>query len=213
MKQAFIWDLDGTLLDSYTLIVPCLQETLEQAGLFMPQEEIRNIILKDSVTTLIELGSQRTGLPFDTLMGHYKALSESRLPEIPLMPGAREILEDLHERGVRHYVFTHRGASSLPVLEHLGIASYFEEVVTSLYPLPRKPAPDGILYLLEKYSLGRESACYVGDRRLDMDCAYNAKIVGILLHAPDSPAAPAGTEAAVVQSLMDIPLLLEQGVI
>lgn len=213
MIKAFAWDLDGTLFDSYPVIVPSLQDTLMEAGLHMTQEEIREIILRDSVSALIELGSRKTGVPYDALMKRYKCISEGRLEGIILLPGARELLSCLRDRGIENHVYTHRGATSEPVLKMLGIREFFGEIITSLNGFPRKPAPDGLLYLIEKLGYAPEELCYVGDRRLDMDCALNAGVPCILLLTPEGPTAPSGKETAVVHQLSEIQTLLEQGVL
>lgn len=213
MKKAFIWDLDGTLFDSYPMIIPSLQETLEEAGFSLSPEKIREIILRDSVSTLIAMGSEKTGLSFDTLMKRYKFISENRLDRIVLLPGAKELLSYLREKGIENHVYTHRGATSEPLLEQLGIREFFGEILTSVNGFARKPAPDGLLYLREKLGYPMEDLCYVGDRRLDMDCALNAGMPCVLLLTPNGPTAPTGRETATIHSLLEIRTLLETGVL
>lgn len=65
-------------------------------------------------------------------------------------------------------MYTHKGIHANDILEHAGILKYFKEVVTSKNGFPRKPAPDGVNYLVEKYHLDVNSTFYVGDRNLDM---------------------------------------------
>ena len=45
MIPTFIWDLDGTLLDSYEAILAGIQETYEQFGLPFDRKEVRKYIL------------------------------------------------------------------------------------------------------------------------------------------------------------------------
>lgn len=213
MKKAFIWDLDGTLFDSYPMIIASLQQTLEEAGLALSPEEIREIILRDSVTALLEMGSEKTGRPFDALMQRHKQISEERLDRIVLLPGARELLTYLRDNGIENHVYTHRGATSEPVLKMLGIRDFFGEIITSVNGFARKPAPDGLLYLEEKLGYPMEALCYVGDRRLDMDCALNAGMPCVLLLTPNGPTAPTGRETATIHSLLEIQTLLETGVL
>lgn len=52
----------------------------------------------------------------------------------------------------------------------------------------RKPHPQGIFYLLEKYHLDRDRTYYIGDRRLDVEVAENAGIKSINLAQPQSAA-------------------------
>ncbi len=69
---------------------------------------------------------------------------------------------------------------------------------------PRKPEPDAIDYLVGKYGLERKNTFYVGDRSLDMECAANAGIGGILYRPEGSYTDPVGTEQFIVTDLMEI---------
>ena len=115
------------------------------------------------------------------------------------MPHAREALEETAALGAVHFVYTHRGRTTAPVLEHLGLDRFFKEVVSSLNGFPRKPAPDALLYLLEKHRLERDRVYYVGDRTLDVDCAKSAGVRSVL-YSPSG----AGTADYVIRDLLDI---------
>ena len=120
------------------------------------------------------------------------------------MKNAKEILLQLQSRGVENYVFTHRGKTTVPVLDNLGLTGFFKEILTSQSGFARKPAPDAIAYLIEKYNLEKDSTYYVGDRSLDMRCAKNAGITGILFLAPNTPGEATGEESFVVNDLLAI---------
>ena len=66
------------------------------------------------------------------------------------------------------------------VLEADGMTGYFTEIVTSLYGFPRKPSPEGLHYLIDKYALDRRQCCMVGDRLIDLACGKNAGVSRIL---------------------------------
>ena len=59
--KAFIWDLDGTLLDSYGVIVSSLCQTLEELGLSMDAGEIRRQATEGSVSQVIQRAAAETG--------------------------------------------------------------------------------------------------------------------------------------------------------
>ena len=88
---------------------------------------------------------------------------------------------------------------TIPVLENLGLDRFFREVVSSLNGFPRKPAPDALLYLLEKYRLETDRVYYVGDRTLDVGCAKSAGVRSVLY-------SPSGTGTAdyVIRDLLDV---------
>jgi len=194
-----IWDLDGTLLDSYGVIVSSLQETLAEFQVRMERDAVRRRATEGSVSEVLKAAAEESGQPFQRLKERYSELSGARILEIRVMRHGEEILRETAALGAAHFVYTHRGKTAEPVLEHLGIRNYFQEVVTSLNGFPRKPAPDALLYLIEKHHLEREQVFYVGDRSLDAACAQNAGVRSILY-------SPAGTGTAdyLVRDLLEI---------
>ena len=59
-------------------------------------------------------------------------------------------------------------------------------MVTSANGFARKPQPEAIEYLVEKYDLDKASTYYVGDRRIDVEAAENAGVKSINLGQPAS---------------------------
>ena len=101
-------------------------------------------------------------------------------------------------------MYTHKGRKAYDILKNLGMLAYFREIVTGENGFPRKPSPEGIQYLLEKYRLNRRSTFYVGDRNIDMECAQNANIQGILYLPKDSVVERTGREDHIVDDLIKI---------
>ena len=57
---------------------------------------------------------------------------------------------------------------------------------------------------MRKYNLDPEHTWYVGDRSLDMDCAVNAKITGILFLPPGAIDVSGGSERVIIADLLEI---------
>ena len=53
LMKYFIWDLDGTLIDSYGVIISSLKEALEENNLFFTTEEIKKEILSKTVSNFL----------------------------------------------------------------------------------------------------------------------------------------------------------------
>jgi len=207
MNKTFIWDLDGTLLDSYKTIVDGLYDTYKEYGILLDKEEIHEHVITYSVSSFINKMIEVTRISFDEMKKRYSEIGEEKKKDIQLIPDAYETLKVLSERGDKHYVFTHRGKSTESVLKQLGIFEYFNEIVTSQSGFARKPEPDGINYFIDKYNLDRENVYYVGDRTIDMDCAKNAGVNGILYLPGNSYCKPNGSETYIISNLMDILVL------
>lgn len=73
-------------------------------------------------------------------------------------------------------MISHRDKQVLDILKAAHISQYFTEVVTADNGFPRKPAPDSINYLLEKYKLKPEKTVMIGDRPLDIEAGRSAGI-------------------------------------
>lgn len=66
-KTAFIWDLDGTLLDSYEAILSGIEETFGQFSIPYDKEKVREFILKFSVQDLLEQVAEERKLDVEVL--------------------------------------------------------------------------------------------------------------------------------------------------
>lgn len=207
--NAFIWDLDGTLFDSYGVIVRSLCETYAEFGVTAQPEAVRRYVIRRSVGSYLKTMEELTGLPAQQVSARYHEISGARAMEIPLMPHARETLAAIAAAGGVSFVYTHRGRTTRPVLQNLGIEGFFAEIVTAENGFSAKPAPDGVDYLVEKHGLDRAHTFYVGDRTLDMGCAKNANIRGVLYLPEGSACEPDGSESLIVRDLLEVAALAE----
>ena len=113
-------------------------------------------------------------------------------------------LERLQNAGAAHYVFTHRGTSSEPILKRLGILGYFREIVTSAAGFPAKPSGEAVRYLMQKYGLKPDETWYVGDRPIDVLCAEDAGVRSVLLLPEGACVTPTGHEDRIIRSLNEL---------
>ena len=210
MQYAFIWDMDGTLVDSYPAIVPAALESLSAQGVYFDREKLYQEVIRTSVGDVLEKIAAEHGLDLLPLKADFNRRNDSNVSSIRAMPHAAEALSALQKAGHLNFVYTHRGASCMTILEQTGLAPFFTEVVTALSGFPRKPEPDGILYLTDKYRLDKRHCFYVGDRSLDVEAAINAGTGSILYLNPASPGSATGKENYLVRDLLEIPALTKR---
>ena len=186
-ETAFIWDLDGTLLDSYEAILSGIEETYRQFSIPYNKEEVRTFILKYSVQDLLEQVAKERGLDVGLLNQVRAQNLAEKNAQVVLMPGALEVLAWADQQGIQQFVYTHKGDNALTILQDLGLDAYFTEILTSQSGFARKPSPEAATYLINKYHLNPEQTYYIGDRTLDINFAQNSGIQSINFLA--SPAA------------------------
>ena len=178
-KTAFIWDLDGTLLDSYEAILSGIEETFGQFSIPYDKEKVRDFILKYSVQDLLEQVAEERNLDAKVLNQIRAQSLAEKNAQVVLMPGAREVLAWADEAGIQQFVYTHKGDNAFTILGDLGLEFYFTEILTNQSGFARKPSPEATTYLLDKYELDPRTTYYIGDRTLDVEFAQNSGIQSI----------------------------------
>ena len=202
-KTAFIWDLDGTLLDSYEAILSGIEETFAQFSIPYDKEKVREFILKFSVQDLLVQVAEERKLDVAVLnQVRAQSLAEKNA-QVVLMPDAREVLAWADQVGIRNFVYTHKGDNAFTILRDLGLESYFTEILTSQSGFARKPSSEAANYLLAKYQLDSDKTYYIGDRTLDVEFAQNSGIQSINFLESSYE----GNHR--IQSLTDIPHIFE----
>ena len=203
-KTAFIWDLDGTLLDSYEAILSGIEETFCQFSILYDKEKVRDFILKYSVQDLLEQVAEERNLDAKELNQVRSQSLAEKNAQVVLMLGAREVLAWADEAGILQFVYTHKGDNAFTILRDLGLESYFTEILTSQSGFSRKPSPEVATYLLDKYELNPRTTYYIGDRTLDVEFAQNSGIQSINFLESSYE----GNQR--IQVLADIPYIFEE---
>ncbi len=153
--EGYIFDLDGTLLDSMEVWQKIYARPFQDVGMSMPKnllEKINHLSLSDSAVFTVE----NTGRPLTPRELAEKGVKTARWTyahDIELKEGAYELLEKLHSTGKRLGIATAtpRGIFE-PCLERHGIADFFMSA-TSVDEVPRgKGFPD--IYREEASRLG-----------------------------------------------------------
>lgn len=203
-SPAFIWDLDGTLFDSYAIIVSAVCQTLEEYGITADAPSVLQEITATSVTDFIQRIAKQHNCDGYTMFRRSCYLQTSQDDSIRLNPHAKTTLEQLHTRGAKHFVYTHKGDTAQAVLDRLGIGALFTEVITAAHGFARKPDPEGVDYLVHKHGLDKQRCYYVGDRIIDLQCAANAQIQSILYLYSQSSHEAKGLATYCVSDLQQI---------
>ena len=86
--------------------------------------------------------------------------------------------------GGRNFLVSHRNKQVLDILEKTKVLPYFTEVVTSESGFARKPSPESMLYLKEKYKI--DNALVIGDREIDKEAGQAAGFDTLLVDGKKS---------------------------
>lgn len=187
--KLFIWDFDGTLVDSYPYSVGCMQQVLLQFGHEISYAQIMEKML-DTIPAALAYFSEKFEIPelSELFWRRYHVGPDE---PVILFDGVLEVLRKIQAIGGTNLIFTNRNESIFPMLEKAGIGGEFTEVVTAIHPkFAWKPAPDAILYLMEAYGGTPENTVMIGDRVCDLESGWNAGCKTCHLLTPAVPQYP-----------------------
>ncbi len=183
-QTAFLFDLDGTLIDSVYDHVMSWNLALQEAGIEVSVWRIhRRIGMSGGLFNKAlarEMGHELTEEFREQLRGlhakHYNAISSRTRP----LPGARELLTFLTANTIPWAIATSgRMLTAGPVLKILGVDPEKHVVITRDMVRYAKPDPDLFIAAAEKLNVDIEDTCVVGDAIWDMLAAKRARALGI----------------------------------
>lgn len=168
----FVFDIDGTLLDTERTGVLSLMQTIrELTGVDMPYEEAYHFFGVPSSKAASTLGyadEERFAVVWEE---HFQELMYLVAP----FPGVVEVLKDLRATGARLGVVTSRSRAEIAYDKHLArLLPFFDTVISSEDSLRHKPFPDPMLAYLEKAGARKETTLYLGDTMHDWRCGHDA---------------------------------------
>ncbi|RDS84019.1 HAD family hydrolase [Dyella psychrodurans] len=185
-STAFLFDLDGTLIDSVYQHVLAWKESLDREGVVLPVWSIhRKIGMSGGLFTNILL--RETGLDITPeriqrlQQWHAEAFNRHHTQgSVRPLPGARELLDFLTAENIPWAIATSgRMQTAAHNLAALGVDPDKVPVVTRDMVRHAKPDPDLFLAAAERLGVDIHQALVVGDSIWDMLAAQRARALGI----------------------------------
>ncbi len=176
----FIFDLDGTLIDSKKDLTDSVNATRAWHGLDPLPDDIVSSYVGNGAPMLI-----RRSFPHATQDELHKLLRyfldyyrEHMLDATVLYPGVREALDSLHESDVPLAILTNKPVRfSIRLIEGLGLESHFFRIYGGNSFEEKKPHPVGIDMLVAECGSAKDRTVMVGDSAVDVRTARNAGVV------------------------------------
>jgi len=183
VKQALIFDLDGTLVDSLQGIATALNRALSSSCLpTHPLEAVRGFIGNGARVLIgrgVPAGSPETLI--DAVEQAFKAEYEVAWPggTIPY-PGTARLLEKLQQRGLALAVLSNKPhAFTVAMVARIFPSIRFGAVLGQRAGIPHKPDPGGALEVSAQLEVPPERCLVIGDSTMDIETAKNAQMKAI----------------------------------
>jgi len=176
--RLFVFDLDGTLIDSRRDIADAANRLLREYGADPLSDDRIGRMVGDGAATLVARAFTASGLqqPPDALERFLSIYDRGLLNHTRLYDGILDVLDALASRASLAVLTNKPLASTRRVLAGLDLARFFDHdaVVAGDGAFPRKPDPAGLRHLAARAGISHGDTLLVGDSFIDWRTARHA---------------------------------------
>ena len=189
-KTTFLFDVDGTLLDTRELIYQSMKLLADDLQLQLPDRSIIEATIglpaSDGLRIIFNtLPQEKISEAMDIYRARQWELWENMINVFPTVNEGLNLLSD--RNAILAVVTSRRRASLIPYLKASNLLDFFAAIVTPEDTILHKPNPDPAEKALAVLCKSAEEAVFVGDSEFDISCANQAGITSVLVSWGMSP--------------------------
>lgn len=179
--KTFIFDIDGTLIDSYEMYIPALFTVLAKHGYhYSHEQEVEyghqtfGISGKDTLR-ILNIPEQEQA----TIQHEWSQLAFQHEERQHVFPGIPQAIDDLsHRQNTQIAIGTSKPLHDFKqhFAKHYFFTDLFDEVVTIDNVKHGKPEPDMVIKAMEDLHADPKTTVYVGDTINDLKAAHAANV-------------------------------------
>lgn len=176
---AALFDFDYTLGDATDSIYEGHCYAFEQMGYPKPRlEDVRRMVgylLEDGFTQLTGEGDQAKREQFRVIYKDHVRGTQAKLTR--LCPGARELLEALHDRGIKVGIVSSKHLDTLwDIFRYHKIADLIDFAIGGETVKRPKPDPEGLNTAIATFGVDKAHVLYCGDTTIDAETGRSAGV-------------------------------------
>ena len=169
MIRYLIWDVDGTIFDTYPAMARAFGAALNDLGAEAPLERIESLA-RQRLSHCAAMLAREADVSLEELREGFAQHYKSTPPQAQApFPDVVEVCEYARSIGGTNVIITHRGReSALQLLATHEMGAYFVDILTRGDGYPRKPDPAIYEAMIERHGFEREETLAIGDRDIDV---------------------------------------------
>lgn len=180
-KNLVIFDCDGTLLDTYGLIIKCTRKTFE---IVFPDYLATDALIDSFFGPLLDDSFRKITTDeakVQEAISVYRKLIIDLHPEyVRSYPGINDLVKTLKKMGVHLAIVSNKVSDVIHLgLAINGISEYFDLVLGAEKLYQPKPHPDGIIQACQAFNVNK--TLFVGDTKIDIETVKAVKTKGMLV--------------------------------
>lgn len=177
-NKAILWDLDGTLLPSKSIVHQVLEEIFPEFGLQAPSRQSFDRCFGAPLDEFIKKHSNDHP-DHKAIKDRFLEAQLKHYEDVEFFEGIVETVLRLNNLGFKQAVVTSKGnagrgiAGASAIINNSALAPHIDIVISADDVNNRKPHPEPLLLALERLEVHPNQAIMVGDQDVDMLAAKN----------------------------------------
>jgi pyrophosphatase PpaX len=197
--NTLLFDLDGTLLDSFAVHLEVFKTTFAQFGIQLTEENFLSTYSPNWYKTYEALGLRKED--WTAADAYWLKEAETKTPQ--LFPGVNENLIKLNGNYTLGLVTSGSKSRVVRDLKATGITHYFKTIVTGDDIKTPKPSPEGLELALRNLNKLADESVYIGDSSADCEMAKAAGVSFIGVRSKFDSIAPTQPDY-LIQSIAEL---------
>ncbi|MBN2530513.1 MAG: HAD family hydrolase [Deltaproteobacteria bacterium] len=176
--EHFIWDLDGTLIDSSPDIIASIEKSIDDCG-FKRFDIPRNVIGLPLQMMLSRSNAALSQEEIDRIIFRFREIYDSiEYNETQVIDGACKVLEYLVAAGKGNYCVTNKPLKpTLKILQNKNLSVYFIEVISpDTIGGKVMSKTEMLIHFLSTKNVKQDHCMYIGDHENDIEAAHSSGI-------------------------------------
>jgi phosphoglycolate phosphatase-like HAD superfamily hydrolase len=191
MIKHLVWDLDGTLFDTYPIFTAAFLEALADFSCYPNPEVVLKLSRVGLSHCATVLGKAYQLSPSALEQGFNQHYSEIPFDNQPLQPGGYALCVYIVSIGGKNVVVTHRQRqSTIGLLKAHGLEMLIADSITGDDGFPKKPNPTAIKIIVARNDIPPWEGLAIGDRAFDIAAGRAAGLRTCLFREVDTRAQP-----------------------
>ena len=182
MFKNYIFDLDGTIINSSNEVLLCMELAFDKANYVIDKSMLTpNVIgppIKQIIQTIAPDLSDENKI--NEIIANFRSFSDNDEKDISeIYEGIYEVLKNLKSQGCKLFIATFKPKKpTLRIIEQFNL-KFFEDVYTIDKFKTHITKEEMISQIIEKYNLDKSQTVMIGDAKTDMTAAKAAGVMAV----------------------------------
>ena len=177
MLKLIVFDCDGVMFDSKQANIQFYNHLLAHFSQPLMNKDAEEFVHMSSVADSLDYIFQNAPhIPREKIVQYHSEVGYD--PFLQYMNMESDLVDFLEKtkNSYKLAISTNRSNTMIPLLQEYKLEKYFEKVVTALTATRPKPAPDGLLEILEHFNCTPSEAIFIGDSIFDLQQASTCQV-------------------------------------